>query len=320
MHDLTLIIDTGENEENVYTIKLKANRDYDGDGKNESFSWSPYNGFGNNFNILVKGKGSVVVQIPDGVIYQETTSLKTMHYNMFMLAGGTVTKGPAADGSQDQYHCGDINYTSVIDFVHTDCGGADDKCSYETEKSEKECKLCHNKKEKVTCDIHEYTFFSCPVCEKELKESNFAGKCVNRIGRQEIDKYLASHSDVEAKMEKDSKGNLIYPTTNFFLVSSEESADIRMSSTIGGDAVSHNQFFGYIYAPYMTFKAYGEGSGGGVLRFFGGATISDMILQSNNAYITCWPEKLPEELMSAENKQNVLTGTSKDWKISLGSY
>lgn len=320
-YDMTLIIDTGDDPDNIYTIRVSANRDLDGDNINETFCWHPLGVTPSSgdprLKILVKGRGSVLIDVPEGVTYQDSTFVKTAHYNWFILGGGTIDSSRGA--GKEVYSISKFADT-MEQFVHKKCGGSDDECSYEEENSDKECQICNGKKKKVTCDRHEYSFFYCPSCEKELKDNDFNQQCLNRVGRQEIDQYLASHSDIKAKMEKDSNGDLIYPTTNIFLVSVEESADIRFSITKSGELVGQNTFFGYIYAPYMTFKGYGSNQGGGEIRFFGGATVSDFIFQDAMSFVTCWPEKLPEELMSESCRANKLTGTPKNWKISLGSY
>ena len=82
-----------------------------------------------------------------------------------------------------------------------------------------------------------------------------------------------------------------------------------------------NGFVGYIYAPYMTFKAYGDNAGGGYVRFFGGLTVSDYIIDDSTSFLACWPEKLPTELMGQECFDNQLNGiASRGWKITLGSH
>ena len=317
INDMALIVDTGDDPNNVYTIRVTANRDYNGDGVNETFSWFPENARDgtDRFKLLVKGRGSLVIDIPEGVTYQDMHRSQTAHYNWWVLAGGTTSEL----AGQKIYSRVEFQ-DSLEKFVHKDCGGSDDDCSYEEEDSKTECQFCNGKKKMVTCKRHEYSFYYCPNCEKELKDNDFAKKCINRVGRQEIDEYLASHSDIKARMEKDDEGNLIYPTTNIFLVSVEESADIRLSITTNAEQIIMNAFFGYIYAPYMTFKGYGSNSGGGYIRFFGGATVSDFIFQDAMSMVTCWPEKLPEDLMSESCRANKLTGTPKTWKISLGSY
>lgn len=326
IYDMTLLIDTGDDPENVYTIRVKANRDLDGDTKNETFCWHPLGVTPTHsdprLKILVKGRGSVVIDVPEGVTYQDSTFVKTSHYNWWVLAGGTVD---SQYGSGHELYSNPTFSDTMKQFIHTECGVNGQpcsSCSYKIDDSDtdEECPICKGKKKQVTCERHEYSFLYCPKCEESLKDSKFAGKCLNRVGRQEIDKYLAENPDIAARMEKDADGNLIYPTTNIFIVSSEESADIRMSITKKGELVGSNTFFGYIYAPYMTFKGYGSNQGGGELRFFGGATVSDFIFQDAMSFATCWPEKLPEELMSTTCHKNKLSGASKEWKISLGHY
>lgn len=321
-YDMALIIDTGDDPDNVFTIRVSANRDFDGDNKNESFSWHPLNtatptSGDPRLKILVKGRGSVVIDVPEGVTYQDATFVKTSHYNWWVLAGGTVD---TSRGEGKEVYSNPAYSDTMSQFVHTDCGGSDDACSYTEENSDKDCAICGAKKKAVTCARHEYTFYYCPDCEKALKDNDFKGKCLNRVGRQEIDEYLASNPTIAARMEKDSDGKLIYPTTNIFLVSVEESADIRFSITKSGDLVGQNTFFGFIYAPYMTFKGYGANQGGGEIRFFGGATVSDFIFQDSMSFVTCWPEKIPEDLMSETSRAQKLSGANKSWKISLGSY
>ncbi|MGN0670800.1 MAG: hypothetical protein ACI4JZ_09645 [Oscillospiraceae bacterium] len=317
VNDFTLIIDTGDDPDNVYTIRVLANRDMNGDGKNETFSWFPENAVDgtDRFKILVKGRGSVVIDVPEGVTYQDMHRMQVSHYNWWVLAGGTITNNNGEEiYSRVEYK------DELAQFVHTDCGGSSDECSYTEVDSDKDCAICGGKKKAVTCARHEYTFYYCPTCEKSLKDNDFCGQCLNRVGRQEIDKYLASHSDIASRMEKDSSNKLVYPTVNIFLVSVEESADIRLSITKTGETIIQNAFFGFIYAPYMTFKGYGSNSGGGYIRFFGGATVSDFIFQDSMSFVTCWPEKIPDDLMSPTSLAQKLSGASKSWKISLGSY
>lgn len=319
INDMTLIIDTGDDPDNVYTIRVSANRDFDGDNVNETFTWFPENARDgtDRLKILVKGRGSVVIDVPEGVTYQDMHRVQVAHYNWWVLSGGTTTSVSGAT----VYNRTEF-MDNLADFVHKECGGGHCDCSYTTDdlKQEQLCESCGAKKKSATCARHEYTFTYCPSCDKELVDSDFEGKCLNRVGRQELDKYLAAHPDVMAKMEKDDKGKLIYPTVNIFLVSVEESADIRLSITKKGETIIQNAFFGFIYAPYMTFKGYGSNTGGGYIRFFGGATVSDFIFQDSMSFVTCWPEKIPEDLMSATSRAERLSGAPKNWKISLGSY
>ena len=339
---IALIIDTGEDPDNVYTIRVKANRDLDGDGKNETFMWYPFNRFnsGTYMNVLVKGRGSVVVDIPKGVTYQDTDFVRFMHYGWFVLGGGTEKDrqfdytmydpdkpndwgGMGVWESRSEIHhlYGDTYdnfYTKTMDFtfesfVHRDCTEGDG-CAYTEKSSSAVCPICGGAMKSVVCSVHEQLSDFCPACSPE-KNNNHAGECKDRVGRKEIDNYLATHSAMKERME-DSKGKIIYPTTNIYLVSCDESADIRLSTYADGTKIKQNSFFGYVYAPYMTFKAYGENSGGNLVRMMGGMTVSSYIIDDSMTMISCWPEKMPQDLMSSDGMSSLPSLGSKSWKIT----
>lgn len=319
-NDIALIIDTGEDEDNVYTIRVKANRDFDGDDVNETFSWYPFYAqeSSTRMSILVKGRGSVVVDVPKGVTYQDMSFQKFMHYGWYVLGGGveedTENGHIYKQGSIDNGKA-DVN---LEQFIHRDCKSGDG-CIYTETDSVNKCSSCEGKMKVVECSIHGSLNEFCPTCQPE-KKNKHEGECLNHVGRKEIDEYLVSHADLKARM-MGKDGKLIYPTTNIFLVSCDESANIRLSVMEDGEKIIQNSFFGYVYAPYMTFKAYGNNSGGGMVRLLGGMTVSDYIIDDSMSMIACWPEKMPTELMSDECKKNIMHGlASKGWKISLKAH
>lgn len=321
-NDITLIIDTGEDEDNVYTIRVKPNRDFDGDTVNETFSWYPFYEQDSStvMSILVKGRGSVVVDVPKGVTYQDMSFQKFMHYGWYVLGGGVeenTTNGHIYKQGTIDNASADVNFEQ---FIHKDCT-AGDGCTYTEIESANKCGKCDSKKKIAQCSIHGKINTSefCPNCQPE-KKNNHVGECRNHVGRKEIDNYLASHADLKSRM-MGSDGQLIYPTTNIFLVSCDESANIRLSVMESGENIIQNSFFGYVYAPYMTFKAYGNNAGGGMVRLLGGMTVSDYIIDDSMSMIACWPEKLPTELMSEDCRKDALHGVSgKGWKISLKAH
>ncbi|MGN1423045.1 MAG: hypothetical protein ACI4XA_06695 [Oscillospiraceae bacterium] len=324
---MAIIIDTGDDPDNVMTIRVTANRDYDGDGVKESFSWYPFETFNSSayMSVLVKGRGSLVVDIPPGVTYQDERDVVFMHYNWFTLLGGTI----GSSGGVDYYNSSGVRNGSTAakaaTFVHSDCCASGDACTYTEKTLTEKCKTCGEKMHTVTCSVHQYEIKFCPKCNPEKVTRDADDKptqlCNNRVDRQAIDTYLASNPTIAANMEKDTSGALVYPTANIFLVSCEESASIRLSKKANGTTIMQNAFFGYIYAPYMTFKAYGDNAGGGYVRFFGGLTVSDYIIDDSMSFLACWPEKLPTELMGQECFDNQLDGiASKGWKITLGSH
>lgn len=318
-NDIALVIDTGEDEDNIYTIRVKANRDFDGDDVPETFSWYPFYTADSSvrMTILVKGRGSLVIDVPPGVTYQDMSFQKMMHYGWYVLGGGVENDNHGhiyTQGNIDNSQA-DINFDQ---FIHRDCVDGDG-CSYEEKDSTNVCTSCGGTMKYAVCSIHGSMPEFCPSCQPS-KSGNHVGECVNHVGRKEIDTYLASHSDLKERMTgKD--GKIIYPTTNIFLVSCDESANFRLSVMEDGSNVIQNSFFGYIYAPYMTFKAYGANQGGGMVRLLGGMTVSDYIIDDSMSMLACWPEKMPTDLMSDDCKKNKLDGlANKGWKISLKAH
>lgn len=321
--DVTLVVDTGEDENNVYTLRLMANRDDDNDGKKETFSWLPAeHGLSVTAHVLVKGRGSLVVDVPEGVIYQDQGGTTFMHYGWFLLAGGQEST-TVVDGEERVSYS---NFTSdtgkYLPFIHQDCE-KDDGCTYKTEEDKDNVCPTHNIPMTILkCGVHGEVKEFCSKCTP-MEGSDYHGACRYRVGRKEIDDYLASHVDIKAKMTG-TDGELIYPTTNVYLISCEESAEFRFSSKKYTNAnVGNNIFIGYVYAPYMTYKASvdQEHSMGGHIRIIGGMTVSDYAIDETNATIACWPEKMPNELMSGDSLKNPIDGfANKSWKISLSRH
>lgn len=347
-NNLTLLIDTGDKPENVYTIQLRGNRDYRGDTTKETFCWYPENdvndqstwkGNGSNvpFTILVKGRGSVVIDIPEGVTYQDDDHLKLMHYGWFVLNGGEEKfVGTSKEGlTQEQIieltefkrkgdSGGDDKF--FYQFIHHECYDGDG-CTYTEEDSAKKCKKCEKAgkdvtMKKIVCASHGEIKTYCPTCSPNemAKEKN----CNYRIDKPAIDSFLSSHYEMKKRMT-DKNGKVIYPNVNIFLVSCDENADIRLSSRAAADADKdaevfiQNGFFGYVYAPYVTFRAGPSNSGGGMVRFLGGLTVSDYIIDDSYSLLACFPDRLPDEVMG-ENSEVVEGVVSSGWKITLRAH
>ena len=356
----TVVIDTGDDESNMVVLRATAYLDKDNDGKPETFAWTNNTGLNSgSFTVLVKGRGSVIIDVPEGVTYQDMNMQQFMHYSWFKLLGGI-------EGSDRQYLTGESGslsgYTSEkkwvdfafpysyssksinsgatqaatksVQFLHTDCK-ANDGCKYTIEDYKEDgttmkCDICGTTKKAVMCAKHNKVQTYCPTCEadtaakaEQIKKAfddgtaGVEGLCVNHVGRAEIDAYLADKSTLKSEMS-DSKG-LVYPTTNIFLVNSSESAEMRFSTDLAGNGIIQNGFYGYIYAPYMTFKAKGN-SGTNMNRFFGGLTVSDYVISDTYAFTGCYPEKMPNELMGESSAASLNGLSAKSWKISLGSY
>ncbi len=313
----TVLIDTGDDPDNTVTLRVKPNKDLDITEGNETFAWKPDAlAWDESVNIIVKGKGSVVIDVPKGVTYQDSNMQMMMHYGWFVLGGGTET---TLDNGAVVYDPRPIQNGNMAElyrgFVHTDCHDGDG-CVYSEKDTSTACSICGTTKKEIDCTIHGRLSDYCPSCQPEYS-GDHAGECVNHVGKTEIDNFLASHPDYKARMTED--GELIYPNTSIFLISSDESADIRLSIKANGETIMLNALFGYVYAPYMTFKAFGDSSGGGFIRLMGGMTVSDYIIEQNMSIVGCWPDKMPTDLMSTESKGSELPnfGNHSSWKVKL---
>ena len=315
-----VIIDTGDSEDNTMVLRLAANVDKDGDGTDETFMWDPTgNSSQTPFGIIVKGKGTVIFDVPEGVTYQEVTKQQTMSYGWFVLLGGIESD---IDG-QHTYDVSPCNgetedMEKPLQFIHLVCDGDEcDECKghYTETTSTRKCQKCGGDMTNVYCSEHDGLIGQyCKSCEPEKKDSI---NCSSHIDKNAVDAYLDSHPDINARMKY--KGARIYPHCNIFLVSCEESADMRFASTVDGDDIQKNGFFGFIYAPYMTYRSDLGGANG--LRLVGGLLVSDFIINCTYGFIGCYPTKMPEELMGDPDALESLNGfTSQSWKIDLGSY
>ncbi len=297
----TIIVDTGNDEKNVFYLGLNANHKLEIDGETINiFSWrpNPGSGFTDNTlgtNVLVRGKGSLVMVLPKGVVYQSNTNDFIGHENWFFLLGG---KANNADGLLGLTYGGvsvdNGTYNTAKQYLHNKCTG-DNKCDID-QNLKKYQDPYGGEIEGYWCNTH-----NCAVTMKEPTEDGKCG-CISRVGRKEIDKVLASGAfdnllyppeGQKYKFNVDG-GNFIYPTVNIWLISEDANADMRFVTPVDDqdNKVSGNLFMGYVYAPYMSFTAdVGPAGSTGGLRFVGGLIVSDVKLNDWNDYLFCIPEK-----------------------------
>ncbi len=346
-NDLTLIIDTGDDVGNQVILKTLANRDFDGDGTDECFCWMPVEDYESAkstvfMNVLIRGKGSVVIDVPENVTYQEMQFQCVMHEAWFALGGGTINT--RADGATLYSAAGVRSNTAAATFsafIHKECPEDCSQCqngNFVVTRDTAECQKkfidgseCNGKICEVYCPRHEYTYKFCQVCERppQLKDptdpDSYYGICKNRVDRDAVDAKIPSLSPSLQALTQEG-GSTVYPTVNYFVVSSDESADICLSfnrrpdGTI--DPFIENCMFGFVYAPYMTYKGYGGSSGGGYVRFFGGMVVSDYVFDDNYAMLNCMPEFLPKQMTSMMNREELALASTAgfEWKISLTGY
>lgn len=350
---LSIIIDTGDNEDNIVTLRVNPYRDINNDGVPETFSWVPNSP--SKFGVIVKGRGSVIIDIPDGCTYQDVDRAQTMHYSWFRLLGGQEGERTGSVDTGSGWVSKTVKYYDVspisggtlvpalngggqikpslltAQLIHTDCVKGDG-CDYTFEAGTDKCPVCNAAYTEIVCSKHGKVDFYCASCNqpkqskvdkwKDASNSERAeGFCANRLDKGKVDQYLAANPDIKTAIS-DANG-VIYPHVNIYLETCSESTDIRFSTAINGTSIIENGFYGYIYAPYITYK--GEGNSGTLCaRFCGGLIVSDYVFNDNYPVIACYPEKMPNELAKLDGGGSMaggkLGGTIKSWKIDIGGY
>lgn len=326
----TIFIDTGDDEENRHYIMVDANLDCDGDDVDETFCWNPLgltkaaDAYKKNVNILVRGKGSVIIDIPDGVTYASSSYEKFMHYGWYLILGGTTN--PNGGYSIEMRN----RENDVQQFLHVNCLEGCGDCDYDVNSLTTKCSECGTYQKEVVCERHNYRRVFCPNTDCELNENdpaddegNYDGLCSCRIDRDKVRSYINSHGAIKSIYPTDTSGDYIYPNCNIFLVSTDRSAAIYIADYPVMDPVTGaqketiyiaaNSYFGYVYAPYMTYKGYHDGEENPV-RFCGGMVVSDYIFNDNSWYLNCYPDRLPSELGASGS----LSHDEKAWKIIVG--
>ncbi len=353
-----IIIDTGESEDNVITLVAQPYIDMDGDGENETFAWTPNVSQGSSLAVLVKGRGQVIIDVPEGTTYQSNSRSTVMHYSWFMTLGGKKTECtmPAYQKGNGWVTVNSAKYdssvltqgsmntaTDTLDLIHDRCNDDCAECSgqYYEETSKKPCGYCKELIDKgelklkeedvlmvnVMCPHHGRVKTYCPNenCKSRVDTTpddfeNWSGLCERRFDRTLYDQLLLTNGALKNNIlytKVDEDGNksmdIVYPKTDIFLVCSNESSDIRFGTPIKGGEMLFNSFYGFIYAPYMSFKSIGgEGKS---FRFMGALVVSDYIIQSGLPVSSCYPEKMPSDFTGGDE----LDGVPKNWKLNFAS-
>ena len=329
-----IIIDTGDDPNNVYTMRLEANRT--GPNGEKLFSWTGAKGDNVHIRVLVKGRGSVVFDVPKGVTYQDTDKSIIAHYNFWILCGGK-------DPHSYTTHNGDsdtklLNPDTMASFVHkctgNDCKNSitiseakDDKneqirCSREVAYEVNgtiQHKICNEVKMVAKCSKHDIEVTYCPKCEMSYVqdlEGNY------KICKDHIDpSAVKNKAGNSTEYNRDKTTNeVIIPTTNIYFVSCDESANFNFGYRPDGKTfLTSNSTVGYVYAPYITFFANTGGSGNDAVKFMGGMTVSDYNFLSDQTFIMCVPDKSPTDLMDPDDLKQKFK-VSKDWKVELVTH
>lgn len=276
----TIIIDTG-NEGDVRNIRLSANCD---DGV--TFSWCPETVQGGKpTNVLTIGKGTLLIDVPEGVRYQATDQEFFGSMGWFKLLGGKelVKNGGTYFDRASGFELNDPDQKIITPnkLIHTTCSS----CEYEQVTVDGETKWkCKN-------PDHYKTYATEPETDV----------CKGYIDKSAVRSYAASKG-----IDLDYNGEEQMPNVDIYVISCSESADIQF----GGDDVMNNLFFGYVYAPFMTYVD--KGTGGGA-KTIGGLIVSDYVITGYYRYTYCLPSKTINELVGEDFDVLVPTG-SREWR------
>lgn len=279
-----IIIDTGE-EGDVRTIQLTDNGDGyfswcakpKGDGQTQTFG----------VNVLTIGQGTLVIDIPDDVIYHASYAQEFVgHMGWYKLLDATV------EG---------YNYEKVPNVVKGYIHNSEDctTCTYTTKTV--------NGETQYYCEKHKISF-----------DTNPNGSCIcDGVVDKEAAKSSGKLSDITIPGANlvNYSGDLtittdqLLPNVNIYLESCSESADIRLAD---GTRDSENSIlFGYVYAPYMT---YVDMSTGGGTKCVGGLIVSDYIICGSYAYYYARPDQNISDI-AGENFEVLNPTASREWRI-----
>lgn len=328
-NNLTIIFDTGS-AGNTLTINLEANTDLNPDDSDDTlngFTWAAADADNgvvdlhssdklrrqDRMNILTVGDGNLVINVPEytviddetgeketkSVIYQATPQEFFGHYGWYMFSGGSVQTLEFNKTSYQKYGSCTTSANmpdKVREMIHSADGCTDcaDPAKPEDNKYV-ECKNSNGDKG-YTCSIHG------GFVEAETKPTTC--QCTGRIEKDEFPEYYY-------------EGELQRPNVNIFLVSCSESADIQIGCLkypLGGKVgVNENVYYGYVYAPYMTYMDKSDGKGGG-LKSTGGIIVSDYIMAGYYEYVYAKPDQSIEEIVG-KDFDPVTPNANRSWRI-----
>lgn len=295
----TIIFDTGT-AGNILTVNLQPNMRLNGSDEPNGFAWAvAYAGGdvldphsdekltdsqpGQSMSIVTIGDGTLVINVPDGVTYQSAPYEFVGHYAWLKLMGGYYNTTTGA------YHnnIDGNNASKAKASIHVSDGCT--SCVYEPAKNE-------DGEKGYTCQTHGGFIEgdkpdSC-ACDGRIEKSKFTG-----------DLYM-----YEGLPQK--------PNVNIWLVSSSESADIQigcMKYETGVEKTVRSEFYGYIYAPYMTYMDMSAANAQG-LKCCGGLIVSDYIMSGYFDYVFALPDMSLEEIVG-DDFAPATPNASRTWRV-----
>lgn len=318
--NLTIVIDTGDDPLGERHLSVSAN--CDDVGIDDTFMWYPEASpsGGKTISVLTVGQGTLVIDVPNGVTYQASDQEFFGHIAWFVMAGAKVGK---TSYGVPYFKREGFDLVSMADLISKNnliLQAPDGTCNYtEVTKKDKDGKDYTY----WTCDSHGGSYTEDDV--KDFDEGKEDTLCIGRILKSSVDAYFNSHPDQYNQMAKyyeeyfgktytDSHYSLdcYYPNVNNFVVSTLENADIQFGVNKATDAsVQNNVYFGYVYAPYMTFVAVGSGGG---LKNVGGLVVSDMAVNGAYKYLFAQPDRTIQQIVG-DGFDPLRPSGNRSWRI-----
>ncbi len=152
--------------------------------------------------------------------------------------------------------------------------------------------------------------------------------CIGRINTKGFDSfYSGDGSSAKTSLNtfygwyaggKYNDGTFIYPNVNIYLASDDENASIYIGISDYETQVTHAFYFGYIYAPYMTYTlaTTGNESSDGA-HGMGGLVVSDIILGAGMNFIYAQPD-ISITGIEGPDWEGLIALTDKSWAYGYG--
>ena len=311
VNDYSIILDTGDDPEHVLTLRVEAN------ASGNTFMWLPDFSSTQHISVVIVGRGSVVIDVPDGVTYQATDREFFGHIAWFMMGGGSIqytSSGVLYLKKPDDLYKTLNNNIKSGDFI---LQYPDGTCSY--------TKIGTGSDAAYTCSSHGGSYEAHNV--DKVKEGRKDSLCRGRILRNKVDAFYAANSSIKNNIVEyytscygpslnGSSGyssDCYYPNVNAFVISVLENADIQLGvDKLTRSPIMQNVFCGYVYAPYMTYVC--VGSGGGGVKNVGGMIVSDIALSGPYNYIFAQPERTISQI-SGEDMDSLQPSGSRVWRV-----
>lgn len=299
--NLTIVIDTGDDPNGFRYLSVEPN--CDDIGVSNTFMWYPEASpsGGKVINIVTVGCGTLVIDVPEGVTYQASDQEFFGHIGWFMMAGGSIKKTTHGAPYFDRGGIDLVNFAKTLTDSKIVYSSDDKECSYMAYGAS------DGEDEWVECTKHGGIYKKSKTTEYEeaLKNEDPTAicPCIGRLVKSDMDSYFGGTGAAAWSNIKNYYNNYfgeslsggsgysersLYPNVNIYIVSVLENADIQFGvKKHDGGSVMNNVFFGYVYAPYMTFISIG---GGGGLKNVGGLVVSDISLNGAYKYLFVQPD------------------------------